>query len=273
MAYADKGFMGRQYHDASKLNARISLHERFGTNPRGLQRWVFDHFDLPEGARILEVGCGPGLLWTENLGRIPAGWSVTLTDASPGMVAEAKRRLGTVRTFGLRAADVQGLPFRGSSFDAVVANHMLYHVPDRPKAISEISRVLKPGGSLLATTNGRHTHREMGWMQRILDPSRPTEDYFATHLEFSLENGEGQLSPWFPDVELRRYKDALAVTEAGPLVAYLLSGAAVDAAAHEASVEEFNRRVSTLSGRLERMLALRGTIIIEKDTGMFIARG
>lgn len=270
--YTDQGLVGWQYRDASKLNARIALHERFGMNPCGLQRWIFDHFDLPERASILEVGGGPGRLWTENFGHIPAGWSITLTDASSGMVAEAARRLGPDRSFGFRAADVQELPFEGSSFDAVVANHMLYHVPDRPRAVSEISRVLRPGGTLFAATNGAHMHREMGWMQRILDPSRPTEDYFATHLEFSLENGAEQLSPWFSDVRLRRYTDALAVTEAGPLVEYLLSGSAADAAAHETSAEEFDRRVSLLSRRLERMLALRGIIRITKDTGMFVAR-
>jgi 2-polyprenyl-3-methyl-5-hydroxy-6-metoxy-1,4-benzoquinol methylase len=62
LTYRDREFVKRQYRDASRLNTRIGLHERFSTDPQGLQAWVFDHFDLPEEASILDVGCGSGLL-------------------------------------------------------------------------------------------------------------------------------------------------------------------------------------------------------------------
>jgi SAM-dependent methyltransferase len=272
LTYRDRELVKRQYRDASKLNARIELHDRFSTNPRGLQAWVFDHLGLPEDAGILDVGCGPGLLWKENLGRLPGRWNITLTDASPGMVAEAADGLGTDRRFGFRMGDVQRPPFEDESFDAVVANHMLYHVPDRPKAISEISRVLRPGGTLYATTNGNDMHREMGWMQRVLDPSRPSDAYFAAPLGFSLENGADQLSACFADVTLERYGDALAVTEVEPLVEYLLSGSAADAAVRQTDAGELERRVGELVGRLEHDLAARDALNITKDTGLFVAR-
>ena len=94
MTYSEPEYVTRQYHNTSNLNARIALHERFSTNSYGLQPWIFRHFDLPDEARILDVGCGPGRLWAENLSRLPQGWSITLTDASPGMVAKAK---GSIR--------------------------------------------------------------------------------------------------------------------------------------------------------------------------------
>ena len=75
-----------QYRDASNLNVRIALHQRFGTGKIGLHRWAFDQFDLPPDAHVLELGCGPGQLWAENLDRIPAGWQITLSDLSLGMV-------------------------------------------------------------------------------------------------------------------------------------------------------------------------------------------
>ena len=271
MTYSDPEYVGRQYRDASQLNARITLHERFSTNTHGLQLWIFDHFDLPDRARILEVGCGPGPLWKNNLDRLPEGWNITLTDASRGMVAEAGANLGSDLRFESRVADVQRLPFEDESFDAVVANHMLYHVPDRRRALAEISRVLHAGGTLYATTNSGHTQKEMGWMQHLLDPSHPTDSYFSTPLGFSLENGAEQLSPYFSGVELRWYKDALAVTEVGPLVDYVLSGSAGDSARKGCSADEFDRRVSELVERLEHELASRGKIRITKDTGLFIA--
>ena len=51
MTYSEREFVARQYRDASKLNARIALHERFSTNPYGLQAWIFDHFELPDDAK------------------------------------------------------------------------------------------------------------------------------------------------------------------------------------------------------------------------------
>jgi hypothetical protein len=50
----------RQYSDASNLQARIALHQRFSTNPQGLPIWFMEHLRVPEDGRILEVGCGPG---------------------------------------------------------------------------------------------------------------------------------------------------------------------------------------------------------------------
>ncbi|HWS80026.1 MAG TPA: class I SAM-dependent methyltransferase [Rubrobacter sp.] len=273
MTYSDPEYVMRQYRDASNLEARIALHERFSTNPYGLPRWILDQFDLQNEASILEVGCGPGQLWTGNLDLLPKNWAITLTDASPGMVAEAEARLEPDGRFEFRVADVRELPFRDGRFDAVVANHMLYHVPDRGRAFSEITRVLKPDGNLYAATNGEGTQGEMGWMQQILDRSRPTDGYyFGNHLEFSLENGAEQLSPFFSEVTLRRYEDALHITEVRPLVDYLLSGSAADTAARELDADEFDRRVTELTGRLEKELTSRGAIHIAKDTGLFIAR-
>ncbi len=50
MTYSNPGYVTRQYRDASNLEARIALHERFSTNPYGLPRWIFDHFELQDEA-------------------------------------------------------------------------------------------------------------------------------------------------------------------------------------------------------------------------------
>jgi SAM-dependent methyltransferase len=179
---------------------------------------VYDQFDLPDEARLLEIGCGTGSLWSENFDRIPDGWEITLTDASPGMVAEAKRNLGDSRRFVFRVADGQELPFEDGTFDAVVANHMLYHVPNRPRELSEIARVLREGGTLYAATNGMEHLRELVGMLRVLDPTHRSESIATDLPGFTLENGAEQLSPWFPEVSLRQYEGSLIVTEAKPLV-------------------------------------------------------
>lgn len=269
MALSDPDFVARQYRDASNLGARIALHRRFSTDEQPLPRWIFGQLDLPPDGRILELGCGPGLLWTENLERVPDGWTITLTDASAGMVREAEDRLGSDRRYRFIVADAQEVPFEDGAFDAVIANHMLYHVPDRPRALSEVARVLRPGGHLYAATNGEGHMRELGPMRHVLDPTHPPDAATKEPPGFSLENGAAQLSPWFPHVALRRHEGALLVTEWEPLLNYLLSGVTADAAA---SSGEFRRRASDLTARLRREIHLHGAIRITRDPGLFVAR-
>ncbi len=271
MTLSDRGFVAGQYRDASNLDARIALDRRFGTDDKPLPRWIFEQLDLPPDARILELGCGPGLLWTENRGRVPAEASVTLTDASAGMVREAEGRLGPDRRFRFLVADAQEIPFEDGTFDAVVANHMLYHVPDVSRALSEAARVLRPGGRLYAATNGEGHMRELGPMRQVLDPSHPPDAATKEPPAFSLEKGKALLSLLFSEVSLRRRGGALCVTEAEPLVAYLLSGATAAAAAGEPAAE-FSRRVPGLAARRGRELDLHGVIRITTDPGLFAAR-
>jgi ubiquinone/menaquinone biosynthesis C-methylase UbiE len=120
-----------------------------------------EHLEIPENGQVLEVGCGPGGYWSEVSDAILGSWQITVSDLSPGMVAQARQRLAALdRPFTVVQADVQSLPFRDRSFDAVIANFMLYHVPDRPRALAEIHRVLIAGGRLFAMTNGNPHMRE-----------------------------------------------------------------------------------------------------------------
>src|SRR4051812_26542914 len=141
-----------QYADGTNLRSRMALHQRFSVNQYPFQRWVLDQLALPAHGRILELGCGPGQLWQQNADRIPAGWRVTLSDFSLGMVREARAGLGAAGAFSFANLDAQVLPFGNAVFDAVVANHMLYHLPDRAQAYGEICRVLRPGGHFFAAT-------------------------------------------------------------------------------------------------------------------------
>jgi ubiquinone/menaquinone biosynthesis C-methylase UbiE len=249
----------RQYQNASNLEARIALHTRFSTNTYGYYSWTFDHLDLPPHSRILELGCGTGRLWLENKDRIPEGWDVTLSDFSPGMLQEAQQNLRhSQQPFAFAVIDAQAIPYEDERFDGVIANHMLFHVPDRPKALAEIRRVLRPGGKLYAATNGRAHLRELS----SFVPEQSSD--FSHRLVFDLENGRDQLAPWFSTIVLHRYDDALLITDAEPLIAYFLS-ARIASALHDAARAELARRV-------EQELAAHGAIHVTKDIGLFEAR-
>lgn len=248
----------QQYRDGSKLAARIHLHVRFSTNTYSWYSWIFDHFNLSPQSRLLELGCGPGLLWAQNLARIPAGWDITLADFSPGMLDEARQRLhDSSHPFTYAVVDAQAIPYPDKHFDAVIANHMLYHVPDRPRAFAEIRRVLKAEGHFYASTIGaNHLHE----MEEIF-PGRGLD--VGDRFSFNLENGADQLAAFFSHVTLYHYNDALVVTEAEPLVAYFLS------LSRNADMDEKAR--AELTKRVQDRIDEHGAIHITKDSGLFEA--
>ena len=203
-----------QYATDANFLARVALHARFATNPHWLE-WLFEREAPAPGARLLEAGCGPALLWRRNLERIDPTWKLTLTDFSPGMLDVARTVLGDRADY--LVADLQELPFEDASFDTVIANHMLYHVPDRRRAFAEVARVLVPGGSFHASTVGR------GSMQELVDLVG-TRWRFADIIEtFGLETGPPQLEPFFTDIRVERFENSLAVTEVEPVLAYVRS--------------------------------------------------
>jgi SAM-dependent methyltransferase len=252
-----------QYRNADNLNARIAIHERFSTNPQGWFPWVWDVLtSLPAEAKVLELGCGSGAIWMACPERIPSGWSITISDFSAGMLDSAWRNLVTLgRGFKFEQIDAQAIPYPDETFDIVIANHMLYHIPDRPKALGEIRRVLKSCGYLVATTVGEAHLKELGGWLRRADPeyaiSRPTS-------AFNLGSGTAQLEVFFGQVTMRRYPDTLRVTDVDLLMAYIRSFPKASEFS-EAPLAEVRRE-------MESEMQAKGAILVTKDSGLFLAR-
>ena len=258
-----------QYRDSSNLDARIAVHLRFSSNKTGWFRWYFDQLlQLPAAAQVLDIGCGPARLWSDQLSRLPAGWQIILADLSPGMIDQARANLAAAGAdndprFTFRTADAQDLPFEDDTFDAVLANHMLYHVPDIPRALQEIRRVLRPAGRLYAATNG---DGHMAELHDLVAPFASSEALRpAPERRFGLENGAEQLARWFARVERRDYPDSLEVTEAEPLAAYALSTSGM------LWMPDGEPSAEALTRHFDALLARDGVIHIAKSSGLFIA--
>ena len=260
----DKNYLQRQYRDASNLNARIALHERFSTNPNSWHHWVFEQIDLQPESKVLELGCGPAALWVANLDRIPSSWDITLSDLSPGMVEEARQNLSrSGREFAFEVIDAQAIPYSDGSFDAVIANHVLHHVPDVPKALSEIHRVLKPGGHHYASAVGRG---HMGELHELVHEFDAETQIMGTRVfeHFLLDNGTEQIERLFPEVKLLEHEDSLVVTEAAPLVDYVASMIV--------SPSYSGERLAQFARFVEEEIQRRRAITITKKAGMFVGR-
>lgn len=252
-----------QYKDAANLNARIELHKRFSTSTQNWYEWILAHYTFAKDSQILELGCGSVEFWRTNLERIPQGWSVTLSDFSAGMLEDARKNLHhSKHPFTFQVIDAQAIPFADESLDVIIANHMLYHVPDRARALAEIRRVLKPGGHFYATTIGQNHLRELD----DLIGQVTNGGIFSKKLrqDFTLESGYDQLTPYFSQVTLDHFIDGLVVTEVTPLIAYILS-----TRTRRSLTEEQTRTLRTL---IEQQLAEHGAIHITKSSGIFVGQ-
>ena len=142
--------------------------------------WVYE-FILSTGAKnILEVGSGTGKLWNRSTSDLPKNSNILLSDFSWGIINDAKAKIASGNQHFFTAINAQQLPLANSSKDLIIANHMLYHVPDLKKALKEFTRVLQKDGTLLCATNGLKHMAEMAiWTQEALDPTRSEKDYLA----------------------------------------------------------------------------------------------
>ncbi|MBT5773648.1 MAG: class I SAM-dependent methyltransferase, partial [Dehalococcoidia bacterium] len=144
--------------------------------------WIYDRAEAGERAMlaplrdrlvgdlhgtVLEVGCGPG----GNFPHYPADAHVTATDYSDHMIRRALPRAAEVSaTIELEEADAHNLPYADASFDAVTAALVLCSIPNQPRALNEIKRVLKPGGELRLLEHVRSHQWWRRWGERAISP-------------------------------------------------------------------------------------------------------
>lgn len=263
VARIDQGvWLDAQYRDSRNLASRQRLHQVASTAKTPWQRFVFQRL-LVAGCRgpVLEVGCGPAQLWTENADRIPAGWRITLTDRSAGMVTAARAATSALdASIHVQGAEVTALPFADGSFHLVIANHMLYHVAQRQLGLAEIARVLAPGGALVAATNGP---AHMAELHDLLQRVGLRAEAARASSGFDLVNGPGQLKPWFTAIRVIRHRNQLRVADPSLVVDYVrsLGGGELPAGAE-----------AEIRGRVAGTVAERGCFSIRPESGLIVAK-
>lgn len=251
-----------QYQNATNINARIALHRDFSVNPEGWFPWLFRQIPLKPGMRVLELGCGNGALWLENLSQIPSEISILLSDSSEGMVREVQHKLSEDRRFSFQTIEMDHIPYPDQSFDLVIANHVLFYSNELDQTLKEIRRVLKPEGTLAASTYGAKHMKEI---TQLVQKFNPEIRLAAENLydQFGLENGEAILKPYFGSVISRRYEDSIEISEADPLISYILSCHGNQNRLLLDHYKEFHEYVEK---KIEKGFH------ITKDAGMFLAR-
>lgn len=251
-----------QYRNSTNISARIRLHRLFSSNKQGWFPWIYEQCQITEGMKILELGCGNGRLWIENKAKLPADCEIILSDISEGMIRDVRREQSLQDDrFSFAAFDCHAIPYEDASFDLVIANHVLFYCKDVDRVCSEVGRVLKPGGRFVCGTYGVAHMQEVSRLVTQFD-DRITLSGENLYEHFGKENGARALAPYFAEVDWQQYEDALIVTQAEPLIEYVLS---CHGNQNQYILEKYNKFRKYVEGQI------RNGYTITKDAGIFIS--
>ncbi len=267
----DEEKIQEQYHDSSNLEKRIRIHD-YSTAAQEWMEWVYEKMELQSGMTVLELGCGTGLLWQKNIHKLPQGLHLVLTDRSEGMLDETKENLKHYKsllderkiTVTYSVMDANELSLEANSYDAIIANHMLYHVKNRDACLHTIAKALKTNGTFFCSTVGDAHMKELHKLVTDFDARIEMPSAHFT-VAFRLENATQQLEKHFSVIERHNHENDLIVDDANVIYDYIDS---YPGNAHFILSQRGKELREMIDARLEK----EGAIFIHKATGMFICR-
>lgn len=264
----DPNAVSRQYADDRNLRTWKDTYDRYSVPKLNFPQWVLSRAQWRGDERVLDIGAGIGV-YKDALDEIAPQAEYIALDQSYGMLM----RNPTHRKL---RADAQSLPFETHSFDAVLANNMLHHVPNIPQALREIRRILKPDGILVTATNSLDTMEEFSALMRraimLLSPpgSVHVQPPLPDHMPFSLENGTRLLAREFYAVVRHDLPSALVFKEVEPAMLYLESRRETQ----EPQLPEgiyWEDVMALMREQLQRVIRHFGELVVHKLSGALIA--
>ena len=253
----DSKTVKNQYATSANLSTRISIHDKYSTNKTGFGNWIYSNYEITPGMKILELGCGTGSMWKGKDDLISSCSKLVLSDISEAMIESTRSLLGERDNVEYKVIDIRQIPYEDDTFDAVIGNMMLYHVPDLAKGLKEVRRVLKDGGRFYSATFGEHGIME--YLSGLLSEYGVEDNVSKV---FTLQSGGAILADTFSKVERLDYIDSLAVTNIDDMVDYIYSLSGMTTLS---SIPRDKIREILLANTVD------GVLNVPKEYGMFIS--
>jgi SAM-dependent methyltransferase len=265
----DGDALRNQYADDRYLRVRQEIHEQYTFPPTHFPEWVLDRADWGAPTRILDVGTGTGRYYPLIHERLPQA-AYYGVDFSAGMLQSHPA------SANLCVADAQKLPFVSQSFDVVMANHMLFYVPNIEAALDEMKRVLMKGGILITAANSVQTMPEFHALFRralllLSEYVRPNSPYLVPPFtSYTLENGVRRLARHFYAVVRHDLPNALVFQQVEPVMTYLDSMRTIRENLLPPDVT-WDALMEAMYDQVNRVIALQGELVVSKLSGVLVA--
>jgi len=266
--FASPAYLAVQYGDAEKLRIRHDTHARYSENRGHYFDWLLALLEPQPDLLLLDAGCGHG---AQHPRLRQQRMRILGIDLSAGMLREARAQ---AREQGLTVAlcrgDSQRLPLADASVDRVMANHMLYHVPEIRRALGELRRVLRPGGRAVLGTNAADSGRRLIDLHdaaaRALGLATLPPVYERFHL--------GHLplvQEVFPAAILKLRSDAFVFPDAPAALRYYASALIDHVEPLPRDGSHRARLLELVAPEIQKILDREGVFRVPKNAGCFVA--
>jgi SAM-dependent methyltransferase len=259
---------GSAYADDRHLRSRMAIYAY--AEKAGDPRWRTSAIPWDGTQIVADVGCGNGFDLRQI---VPQGWCGRAIgiDLSAGMLRSLEDLCQSGR-LSLVQADAQRLPLPDGSVDVAMAMHMLYHVPDVAAAIRELRRITKPGGTVLASTNGpAHLAEIAALMDGAISRQLGGPVKTTPADSFTTQTGTALLSREFSSVALRTADVPLSIPSAQPVITYVASIREPTLALVRKPLD-FDAVLDDIAMKVEEAIQAQGSFRATAHMGVFVCR-
>ncbi len=255
----------------SDLLARIDIHSKYGS--RNIDDWMLHLLDVPQGSKILDVGCGAGKQCFLFLDALKGQVEITGGDISSELLVKANQE-NAKKGNPIRFMELdfnQRFPYEDNQYDLVTACFTIYYAADIPFTFKEMHRVLKPGGRLFTTgpmpENKRLFYEIIQAATGKPIPPMPGSSRYSSQILSTMQS-------LFSRVDVHIFENPLVFNTVEPFVAYTRASLSEDRRLWKDlfdGPDAFERVMQQISAQAARRLEQDGKLVMTKVVGGFIA--
>lgn len=253
------------------LAKRINIHSQFGS--RDIDQWMLEILDLQPGIKILDVGCGSGKQCFSFFHHLQGNVQITGTDVSESLLTDAREKNKAIDD----AVDFRFLDFNQrfdlpeNHYDLISACFAIYYAQDIPFTLSEMHRLLVPGGRLF-TTGPMPSNKQL-FYDIIKEatgkpiPPMPGSSRYASEIF-------GTMQALFSITEQHIFENPLTFDSVEPFMVYTRASMSEDRKLWNSlfqTHDEFENVMAAIEKTAQRYLERDGKLVMTKVVGGFIA--
>ncbi len=192
-----------QYKNDDNLKNRISIHD-YSTSKEEWFHWLYERLGITPGMKILDIGCGTGLLWKRVADLLPENLEIHLVDYSNGMLDTTRETVAEILedypeknlSFIIEQRDAADFSYPAAGFELIMANHILFYLKkeNREQLYRTIRGLLSPSGRFTCTLLGQ-TH--MKELHELVIENYPGVKFPAVGFDLWFENATDELKAFF----------------------------------------------------------------------------